>query len=207
MKKILAIIAVVALSLVMFGVAAADHSWNGFHWASDTLAPTVKNKTTSSLYDVPAGIAEWSALGTPIQPVLTDAKRGNITVSEAGSRSWLGLARVFVEGGHITKGEVKLNTNLLVGYGAAAADHVLCQELGHVLGLNHVDGASCMNSALSTLGDFTSPNAHDAEQLVLAYDHEDVVVDDGGPGNGKGNGRGKNRPQGEWVVVHVTPIP
>ena len=207
MKKILATIAVVALSLAMFGVASADHSWNGFHWDSDTLAPTVKNKTTSSLYDVPAGIVEWAALGTPIQPVLTDAKKGNITVSEAGSRFWLGQARVFVEDGHITKGEVKLNTKLLVGYGAAAADHVFCQELGHVLGLNHQAGDSCMNDTFSTLGAFTSPDAHDAEQLVLVYDHEDVIVDDGGK-PGKGNGRGKGgKPQGGWVVVHVTPIP
>ena len=206
MKKVI-IAAALALStlFVGMGVVMGSHSWNGYHWDSDTLAPTVKNKTTSSLYDVPAGIVEWSALGTPIQPVLTDAKKGNITVSEAGSRFWLGLARVFVEDGHITKGEVKLNTNLLVGYGAAAADHVFCQELGHVLGLNHQAGDSCMNDTFATLGDFTSPDAHDAEQLVLAYDHEDVIS---GGKPGKGNGRGKNRqPQGEWVVVHVTPIP
>ena len=209
MKKILAVIMVAALSLLMAGVASADHPWSVYHWDSDTLYPTVKDKTTSSLYDIPAAIVEWSDLGTPIQPVLTDAKKGNITVSEAGSRQWLGLARIFLDDGHITKGEVKLNTGLLAALGSAAADHVACQELGHILALDHnrTELNTCMNDQV-VLGSATSPNTHDKDQLNLTYNHEDVIVDNGGPGNGNGNGNGRGgRPQDGWVTVPIFPIP
>ncbi len=204
MKRILVIIAVTILSLITIGVASADHTWSGYHWRSDSLSPTVADKTSDSLYDVPAGVAEWAALNIPIKPVMSAKKRGNITVSESSNIFWLGLARIWVEGGHITKGEVKLNTRLLRNYGPEVADHVLCQEVGHVLGLTHITGDSCMNDDLTTLGLFTSPNTHDAEQLALIYDHEDVIS--GGGGNGKGRGRG-GKPQGEWIIVHTTPIP
>lgn len=207
MKKILVIVILATLSLLTIGIVSADHSWVNYHWTSSNLSPTVFDKTKNDLYDVSAAVSEWANLTTSTQPTISSNRKSNIVVSEAGSAFWLGLARVWVdEDGHIGKGEVKLNTSLLVNYGPAAADHVLCQELGHILGLNHQVGAldSCMNDQ-APLGSVTSPNAHDAEQLVLIYDHEDVIIDDGG---GKGRGKGKGgKKQGEWVVVHTTPIP
>jgi len=125
------------LLTVMAPTAHACNSWNGYHWASDKLQPTVKDSTSSPLYDVPAGVAEWADLGTLIQPQMSNAKKANIKVSEGYSVFWLGIATITIDGGHITKGDVKLNTKLLEGYGSAAADHVLCQEVGHVLGLDH----------------------------------------------------------------------
>lgn len=195
------LIAVMAV-MVMAGSALAFHPWNNFHWSSDELSPTVLDKTTSPLYDVSAGVIEWAVLGSSVQPVIATGKKGQITVTEAGSRFWLGLAQVFLEDGHITKGRVKLNTNALIPLGAAAADHVLCQELGHVLSLDHnrVDGDTCMNDQ-AALGSATSPNTHDGEQLSLNHDHEDEL---GGNGN---KGRGGGRPQNGWVTIHEVPIP
>jgi hypothetical protein len=183
----------------------ADHSWNSNHWRSDNLAPTVVNRTTSSLYNVPAAATEWSNLGTPIQPTLTTAKKGNITVSEASNVFWLGLARIFIDGsGHITKGEVKLNTRLLRAYGPAAADHVLCQELGHVLGLDHnrTQLDTCMNDQ-APLGSATSPNAHDTEQLNLIYNHSDTT---GTTSSSSSTGAAPSG-NGVWITVHVFPAP
>ena len=181
MKKFLIAALVGIISLLMIGVVSADHSWNNYHWRSDNLSPTVLDKTTSSLYDISANVADWVALGTPLNPTITTAKKGNITVSEASSTSWLGLARIFLDDGHITKGQVKLNTRLLAGYGVYAAKHVACQEIGHVLGLNHVTTDSCMNDTSGTLGSFTLPNAHDAEELNAIYAHEDETSN-GNPG-------------------------
>ena len=203
-------------------VASADHAWGVYHWQSDKLSPTVVNKVTSNLYNVPAGVEEWANLvGTPITPELTAGKKGDITVTEAFSPFWLGLARIYLdENGHITKGEVKLNTRLLLRYGADAADHVLCQELGHVLGLNHNRGEldTCMNDQ-AWLGSAMSPNAHDLAQLIDIYviDHTADVVPEGGEDTGGGGGgppcdkkpdHHHCQPQrGQWITVHVFPVP
>ncbi|MCH8949145.1 MAG: hypothetical protein IIB87_02050 [Chloroflexi bacterium] len=213
-----------AIGVLLFGatVASADHSWNNYHFPSYNLSPTVVDSTSSSLYKVPLAVEEWFNLGTDIQPVITTASKGDITVKEAFSPFWLGLARVFLDGDHITKAEVKLNTRLLNSYGAAAADQVLCQELGHVLGLDHNrdgdDGGSpddtCMNDQ-TTIGSYTSPNSHDTAQLDLIYDgHADLDPDDGGDTGGggncpPGNPNHKNcqNATGRWIVVHVFPIP
>ena len=236
MKKVLAAAVALAVLLATVTVASADHSWNGYHWASDNLSPTVKDKTTSSLYDegavasVPAGVQEWADLAiddTDIRPTLTDAKKGNITVSEQTSQFWLGLARIFVEDGHITKGEVKLNTTYLAyyesnGYPGIAA-HVLCQELGHVLGLGHnrdgntggIPDNSCMNDQ-GHLGEYTTPNSHDTEQLkIIYYGHTDASGSSEGGGGGGGGPPCEKKPNhpnctpanGVWITVDIFPLP
>ena len=228
MRKTLIVSALAVIALAIGAtIASADHAWNNYHFPSYNLSPAVVDNTSSSLYDVTAGVAEWSALGTGIQPVMTNANKGDITVTEGFSPFWLGRARIFIDGDHITKGEVKLNTRLLQSYGLAAADHVLCQEIGHVLGLDHNrDGTeggspdnSCMNDQ-TTLGAFPAPNSHDIEQLNIIYDgHVDANPDDSTDSDGGGGGGGGGCPPGNpnhkncqnstgyWVTVHVFPIP
>ena len=215
LKALIGAIAVGVL-FVLSTTAFASHSWNDYHWAGDgtTVSPTVVDDTSSSLYDVTAGVDEWAGLGTRIQPTITTASKGNITVKEAFSPFWYGLARIFVEDGHITKGEVKLNTRLLASKGEDAADHVLCQELGHVLGLGHNRDSltTCMNDT-ATLGSATSPNTHDTQQLTSIYGHLDAAApttDDGGGGGGGGPPCDKkpDHPKcqssnGVWITVHV----
>ena len=212
MKKILIAL---ALLVIPTGVALADHSWAKYHWRDDKLNPSVKDRTSDPLYGVTAGVVEWSRLGTLMQPGMA-GKKGEITVKEASNIFWLGLARIFIDDdGHITKGEVQLNTRLLADYGADAADHVLCQELGHVLGLDHQrDSDSCMDDT-ATLGSAMTPNGHDTEQLGLIYNHTDATGDgDGGGGGGGGPPCDRNpdhpkcqAPKGRWVTVDVFPIP
>ena len=217
MKKILAAAVALAVLLTAVTVASADHSWSVYHWSSDNLSPTVVDKTTSSLYGVPAGVTEWANLSTPIQPTLTPAKKGDISVREGFSQTWLGIATIFLDGGHITKGEVKLNTRYLEYYEAngypGIADHVLCQELGHVLALGHnrTETDTCMNDQEFVGADLKSPNLHDADQLnITIYDgHTDATG--GGEEKGGGGGGCKGGPkkcgQGVWITVHVFPLP
>ncbi len=225
-RKMLMVTAVVGLLLAAATVAFADHSWSVYHWPEDKLQPTVLDKTSSPLYDVGAGVAEWAGLGTAIQPTLTTAKKGDIKVTEGSSVQWLGLARIFIDGdGHITKGEVKLNTTYLEIYEASypgISDHVLCQELGHVLGLGHNrDGLtggtpddSCMNDQFH-LGEYPAPNSHDTDQLNLIYNHADAVSDSDDGGGGGGGPPCDRFPDhhhcqtqnGHWLTVHVFPMP
>ena len=179
------------------------------------------DRTTSPLYDVPAGVLEWADLGTPIQPQMATAnKKGDIKINESviRSTSYLGLAGVYLDGdGHITRAEVVLNTRLLVELydldaREAIADHVLCQEIGHILGLDHNrDGDdtggwpdnTCMNDQ-GHLGEYTSPNSHDTEQFEAIYGHTDAISDgdEGGPDCSK-NSNAKKCRNGQWITVHV----
>lgn len=102
---------------------------------------------------------------------------------------------------------MKLNTPYLEFYEAllpGAADHVLCQELGHVLGLDHnrLELDTCMNDQ-APLGSATAPNLHDVQQLNLIYNHADA-----GGGGGRGRaGAGAPSGNGRWLTVHVFPMP
>ena len=226
-RKALIPVIVVGAFLIVATAAFANHPWNGYHFPSDNLSPTVADKTRSSLYNVPAAVQEWADLGTPIQPTTATGKKGDITVSEAFSLEWLGLAQIWVEDGHITKGQVKLNTQSLAFYEAngfpGIADHALCQELGHIWGLDHNrDGPSggtpdntCMNDEAFP-GSETSPNQHDTDQLNLIYNHTDDTDGEAGGGNGGGGGGcppgNPNHPKcntttGVWITVHVFPFP
>jgi hypothetical protein len=225
-KKILVVAVALAALLTVATVASADHSWSVYHWSSDNLSPTVVDRTSSDLYQVGPAVDEWAyqdeALTiqrSNIQPTLTTARKGDITVREAFSQSWLGLARIFIdENGHITKGEVKLNTQSLDYYEAngypGIADHVLCQEIGHVLGLGHnrTQNDTCMNDQAFIGPDLTSPNTHDTDQLNAIYNHTDAApggsTDEGGPDCSK-NSKAKQCRSGNgfWITVHVFPTP
>jgi hypothetical protein len=224
MKKLFALTIAVGVMLTLVATASADHAWNNYHWSSDNLAPTVVDKTSSgSAFDIPAAVAEWRDLGTPIAPVMASSGKGDVdVVVKRMNANWLGVARISVDSaGHIQAGKVELNRLYLNSLTFDEWDHVVCQELGHIWALDHnFDGPSggapddtCMNSSLY-LGDYPAPNSHDAEQLNAIYDHTDAV-DGGGDGGGGGGGGGggcppgnPNHPKcnasaGSWITIHV----
>ena len=158
---------------------SGQHSWNGYHLGHTDLEPVVANNS-GYLPDLGA----WNALGTVIQ--LRPAGTGfAITIEEGGDADspWLGLASIQLGGGgHIVRATVTMNRTLLDRYPKAVADHVLCQELGHLLGLDHQRQAddSCMDDcqgrgsgwlACLSSEEGKTPNAHDAEQLRDIYAH------------------------------------
>ncbi len=226
MKKLLALTIAVVAVLTLVATASADNAWNGYHWSSDKLSPTVNDKTSGSLFDVPAAVAEWSGLGTPITPVMTSGKGDVDVVVKRMNANWLGVAKISVDSaGHIQAGRVELNRLYLNSLTFDEWDHVVCQELGHIWGLHHnFDGPSggtpdetCMNSSFY-LGDYPWPNSHDAVQLNAIYGHTDGGDGggDGGDGGGGGGGGGGCPPgnpehpkcgasAGSWITVHVFP--
>lgn len=110
-----------------------------------------------------------------------------------GNTNWLGIANVWTNGEHIVQATVQLNDS----YFHSASSYntpswrrfVVCQELGHAVGLDHQDVnqnnvnlGSCMdytgdptgklgtNGPLHNLG----PGKHDFEQLDKIYAHLDA---------------------------------
>jgi len=105
--------------------------------------------------------------------------------------TWLGLATVLPDvtsgDGHVAAATAQTNdTWFSTGlYDDTAAQQVLCQEVGHTLGLNHQD-ENFNNASLGTCMDYTNnplgppsnehPNAHDYEQLEAIYAHLDSTT-------------------------------
>lgn len=221
----------------------ANHSWSKYHWeiAEAPLSLDIGDNLADGPWNgfLDTANANWNDL-TPVlnnsvvqgaaASVECVAATGAVEVcaSDYGNTGWLGIAGISIKrgkDGHITRGYVKLNDfyydATAPGTGYNTADHrlfVVCQEIGHVFGLDHQD-EDFNNANLDTCMDYTgtmttaqtTPNAHDAEQLEAIYAHVhggDKVK--GGGGGGKGGGKGKPSGQGavssEWGrAIHADP--
>ena len=130
-------------------------------------------------------------LKTSINPNGTNTKRcnptsGRVEVCNAtyGKNGWLGLASVWVSGGHIVQGTAKMNDSYFntSRYNTPAwRQFVMCQEVGHTFGLGHQD-EDFDNANLDTCMDYTNnpesnqhPDQHDYDQLKTPemYGHTD----------------------------------
>ncbi|MEO8349615.1 MAG: hypothetical protein ABI610_11940, partial [Acidobacteriota bacterium] len=193
-----------------------NHSWGGYHWARTSNPFTLKlGDNVSSVWDpiLATTSSDWTqstVLNTTIVAGSANPKNcrpttGRVEVcnSTYGNNGWLGLAQIWITGGvHITQGVVKNNDTYFntAKYNTTAwRNLVMCQEVGHTLGLDHQD-ETFDNPNLGTCMDYTNdpstnqhPNQHDYNQLVTIYSHLDSSTTVGqiaGPGNGQGNGQG-----------------
>jgi len=187
---------VIALTIALVGAAAAPadatHAWSTYHWGRTSNPFTLQlGDNVSGDWDGHLGTAsaDWSVssvLDTTIvagrgRPKQCRPTTGRVEVCNAayGQNGWLGLAQIWLSGGHIVQGVAKMNDTYfaMAAYNNPSEKlHVLCQEVGHTLGLGHTseDGSSqntCMDYYRNVTDDgiSTHPNAHDYEQLELIY--------------------------------------
>ncbi|MGL6277999.1 MAG: hypothetical protein ACRC50_00390 [Gaiella sp.] len=192
---------VVGAFMVVVGPASANHAWGSYHWARTSNPFTIKVvDANTSAWDTQLNeaIAGWNN-----QPVLYSAFlprwTGPLVLSvarEAGSEDkrcrpvsgkvkscngsygqngWLGLAQIWLSGGHISQGTAKMNDTYfsMSRYNdPVKRQHVMCQEIGHTWGLGHQDESG---ADLNTCMDYSSaldnpePNYHDFWQLSAIY--------------------------------------
>lgn len=190
----------VPVALLLFAgafvmTADASHSWGNYHWARTANPFALKlGDNVSSQWDayLATTSADWSAstvLDTTIvsggtNPKNCKAVSGRVEVcnSKYGNNGWLGIASIWASGDHITKGTVRVNDtyfNTRTYNTPAWRNLVMCQEVGHTLGLDHQDEAFD-NANLGTCMDYTNdpstnqyPNQHDYDQLETLYAHLD----------------------------------
>lgn len=190
--------------------ASANHSWDGYHWARTSNPFTLKlGDNVDSTWDsyLATTSSDWTAssvLNTVIvaggtKPRNCRASTGRVEVCTAayGNTGWLGIASISItSGNHITSGSVKNNDTYFktASYNTPAwRNLVMCQEVGHTLGLGHND-ENFDNTPTGTCMDYSNdpnpnqhPNQHDYDQLVTIYSHTDssTTVGAGVPtGNG-----------------------
>ena len=214
--------------------AYANNSWGGYHWGRTQNPFTLElGDNVSSKWDTYLGItaSDWSlssVLDTVVaaggtKPRNCKASEGRVEACSAkyGFTGWLGLAQIWISGGHITKGVMKVNDtyfNTLTYDTPEWRNLVMCQEIGHTLGLAHQD-ENFDNEPLGTCMDYSSdptfgqhPNQHDYDMLDSIYAHLDSVNtvgpppdddnDNDKPGNGKGRSK-KDKPAGVGTDVDL----
>ena len=183
-------------------VALATNSWGGYHWARTTSQFTLKlgnNLSTDWQQHLGGASSDWNspqtfgATSTPLMTAIVvgqSNKRCSMVAGTTqvcngtyGNNGWLGLASINVTGGvHITQGSAKMNDtyfNTATYNTPAWRNLVMCQEVGHTLGLDHQD-TTFDNPNLGTCMDYTNdpstnqyPNKHDYDELVIIYTHLD----------------------------------
>jgi hypothetical protein len=179
-------------------ISSAQHAWGNYHWARQSNPFTVElGDNVSTGWDDHLGTAssDWTkstVLDTAVaaggtRPRTCKRTTGRVEVCNAryGFNGWLGVATIWVTGGHITAGTVKLNDSYFGGatYNTPAwKQMVMCQEIGHTFGLDHQD-ENFNNGNLGSCMDYTSdpgtnqhPNQHDYEELETIYSHLDSTT-------------------------------
>lgn len=135
--------------------ASADHSWNNYHWGRTSNPFTVRlGDNVDATWDsyLLTTHSDWSVsstLDTAIVAGGTNPKRcaatsGRVEVCNAayGRTGWLGVAQIWISGGHIVQGVAKLNDtyfNMSTYNTSGWRNLVMCQEVGHTFGLGHTD--------------------------------------------------------------------
>lgn len=189
---------IVGISVLMFApFAFADHAWGSYHWARTSNPFTLKlGDSLSAAWDpyLTSAAADWSTSSVLDVSVVASGQnpkvckptigRGEVCNAKYGLNGWVGIAQVWVSGSHITQGVVKMNDTYFIRavYNTPAWKNlVMCQEIGHLFGLDHQD-ESTTNANLGTCMDYTNnpasnqhPNSHDYDMLETIYAHLDTM--------------------------------
>ncbi len=192
----------ISLALAAFpALTYAAHWWGGYHWArtSNTFTLQLGNNVSSNWRTyLGTTSSDWSqsnvldtlivAGGTTPSKCRPTSGRVEVCNATYGNNGWLGVAQIWLSGSHITQGVAKLNDTYFntKKYNTAAwRNLVMCQEVGHTLGLGHQD-ETLGNPNLGTCMDYTNnpagppsnerPNQHDYDQLVTIYTHLDSTT-------------------------------
>jgi len=186
-KALVALVAILLLAAP--SAASANHALGGvgspYHWFGTvnerqvTISDGVTIPGNPISYNFSGVVSGWNNAGNGFISLTSTTGTAKITTQRGsyGNNGWLGLAQLWIKGGHFSRVSVKLNDwyapYFPEYYTADAAQQTLCQEVGHGLGLDHQISNSCMNDQNVPPTNYPKPNRHDSEELRLIYAHLD----------------------------------
>ena len=163
--------------------ASANNSekYNGLniHWnrVGTSLAQVYFVDTTPARWPVNSSVVTWNSSSRVKSYYVTSCPNSTVNcvvVSEYSSTTdgfygYTQFQPVMADSnGHIRKA-VSVHLNKAVNTGAADDRQTVCQETGHVLGLDHqYQPDTCMSDATHNV---KYPNTHDYNQLAAVYNH------------------------------------
>lgn len=188
-------------------LVAGIHIWNDYHWARDVKTQktvlTYRYTELTGLLDpygtdgirLPeATLEDWERYtdGTVefVEAQGADPIDVDITVDDYGMNGWAGLATVNIDGSnHITDSTIQINMYYYTGANSiwfeTALRSVFCQEIGHIIGLDHnrpgdssPDDETCLNDIDIFITPQTTmrPNREDTRSVQKLYNHDDGYV-------------------------------
>jgi hypothetical protein len=178
-------------TLVATSASWAGNTWANYHWArtSNSFSLLVVDSTTPDWdTELTDSIFAWSQSNVLNMSITSSndssgtrrscaSVGGQIRVCNHhyGNNGWLGLASINIDSNdHILYGIAKVNDSYSMD--SVERNHVMCQEIGHLFGLDHVsvDGSSqqtCMDYSDDPNSQW--PNNHDYDTLESMYAHTD----------------------------------
>jgi hypothetical protein len=188
---LLLFVALLAVGPAVLTTRAGNISLDGAHWArGDTPFSLRIGDSVSGRWDghLKQAATDWRRSGVVrmrVVPSGTDnlttcpARNGMVEVCSAryGRNNWLGLARIWVDGNnHIVRASILMNDTYFGDpyYNKPRAmRHTMCHELGHVIGLDHNGGRSCLNDSDTAVFRDARPSQVDFNRLRRLYNHRD----------------------------------
>ncbi|MFN8590975.1 MAG: hypothetical protein U0031_05875 [Thermomicrobiales bacterium] len=190
--------------------ALASQSSNDYHWARKSTPFTLKiGENVDGGWDkrIKRAISDWNENDTVVLKAVSgsttakncDQTKGMVEVCNFNygtQEGWLGLTRLYFDKSrqHIEAATLQLNDSYFNQRGGqynseAARQHTICHELGHTMGLGHVNTKSCMNDSQSAVFNNLTPINKDFRKLAKMYDHKDSTTTVSGNQKAKDSGQ------------------
>lgn len=197
------IIVVCALALMIVPLAsiaptsASNEPSGSFHWGRKPSQFTVQaGNNVSGNWDslLRTAISQWNkgdavtikevSGGTNAQNCNERTGRIEVCSGMYGTQvGWLGLTRLFFNrgGDHVEAATVQMNNSFFDQRDGQYNDddarrHTICHEMGHAIGLGHVDSKSCMNNSQYAVFHYIKPINKDYRHLERIYRHKDSTT-------------------------------
>lgn len=213
------LIVVFALALLSAPLAdtvptVASQTSGAYHWARKSTPVTIQvgnNMSGGWNKRLRDAITDWNRGDTVILREVSGSsggqnctdRKGNIQVCNGrygDQEGWLGLTRLYfnASGDHVEAATVQMNDSFFDQNGGrynseAARMHTICHEMGHAIGLDHVDTRSCMNNSQFAVFNYVEPINKDFRELARIYKHKDSTTTVAGKQKKKDKSEKKNK--------------